>query len=70
LKRRWRYNPGVPKVERPQTESELRLATELDALKRAVLDLRDLLRERLHDRRRIDDHERRIQVLERAGRRR
>lgn len=50
-----------------QTESELRLATEVVAVARAVEGVRDLLRERLDDRDRIDDHERRLAALERGA---
>ena len=50
-----------------QTESELRLATEVVAVARAVEGVRELLRERLDDRDRIDDHERRLAALERGA---
>lgn len=50
-----------------QTESELRLATEIVALSHAVGGVRDLLREHLDERKRVDDHERRIRELERKS---
>jgi len=51
-------------VEKRQAESEMRLATELVAVAHAVGEVRDLLRERLEDRGRLDDHERRIASIE------
>jgi chromosome segregation ATPase len=50
-----------------QTQTEIRLATELVAVSRAVEGVRDLLRERLDERDRIDDHERRLAALERRS---
>jgi predicted nucleic acid-binding Zn-ribbon protein len=52
-------------LERRQTETEVRLATEIIAVATAVGEVRDLLRERLDDRVRVDEHERRIAALER-----
>ncbi|HEY3235486.1 MAG TPA: hypothetical protein VGJ84_12285 [Polyangiaceae bacterium] len=52
-------------IERRQTETEVRIATELTAVAGAVQEVRDLLRERLDDRTRVDDHEARLRVLER-----
>ncbi len=46
-------------------DSEIRLATEMVAVVRAVDGVRDVLRERLDDRERVEDHERRIAQLER-----
>lgn len=59
-------NGRLDGLERRRTESELRVATELVALSGAVRDVKDLLRERLDDRDRIDDHEKRLQALERV----
>jgi hypothetical protein len=55
----------VERVERRQRESEVRLATEIVAVAQAVIEVRDLLRDRLDVRERVDDHERRIAALER-----
>jgi hypothetical protein len=51
-------------LERRQSESEIRLATELVNVARAVTEVRDRLRERLDDRDRIDALERRIAAVE------
>jgi hypothetical protein len=51
-------------VEKRQNESETRLATELVGVARAVIEVRDLLRDRLDLRDRLEDHERRIAALE------
>ncbi len=63
---------GLETLSRRQTETEIRLATELVSVARsvgevtkAVSGLGDLLRQRLDDRERVDDHERRISQLER-----
>ena len=45
-------------------EGHVRLATEMVAVAQAVGEVRDLLRDRLDDRHRIDDHERRLRHLE------
>ncbi len=58
-------NANVAALARRQTETEVRLATEIIEVARAVHGVRDLLRERLDDRDRVDDHERRIGALER-----
>ena len=50
-----------------QTETEVRLATEIIAVARAVGDVRDLLRDNLVVRAQVDDHERRLTALERRG---
>ena len=60
-------NANVAALARRQVESEVRLATEIVEVARAVNGVRDLLRERLDDRGRVDDHERRIETLERRG---
>ncbi len=54
----------VRALARRQTESEIRLSTELTALARVIGDVRDLLRDRLDLRDRVDDHERRLHSLE------
>lgn len=48
-----------------QTEMEVRLATELVAVSSAVHGVRDLLRDRLDDRTRVDALERRVETIER-----
>ncbi|MBI2894011.1 MAG: hypothetical protein HYY06_10700 [Deltaproteobacteria bacterium] len=65
---------GLEVLSRRQTETEIRLASELVAVvksvgevTKAVSGLGDLLRARLDDRERVDDHERRITELERHG---
>ncbi len=58
-------NGNVAMLLRRQTEMEVRLATEIVAVADAVNGVKDLLRERLDDRGRVDDHERRIALLER-----
>ena len=60
-------NANVATLARRQTEIEVRLATEIIAVASAVNGVRDLLRERLDDRCRVDDHERRIEALERKS---
>ena len=57
-------NERFDRHERRQTESEIRLATELVALAGMVHGLRDDLREDRKLRGRVDDHERRIGALE------
>jgi DNA-directed RNA polymerase sigma subunit (sigma70/sigma32) len=51
--------------ERRHTESEIRLATEVVGVAGAVRELRDLLRDDLALRARVDDHERRLLAVER-----
>lgn len=58
-------NGRLGALERRTTESELRLATELVAVAKAVGEVRDLLREQTVLSPRVDDHERRLAVLER-----
>jgi len=55
----------IERVERRQTETEVRLATELVAVGGAVREVRDLLREDRGLRDRVDDHERRLSAVER-----
>ncbi len=57
-------NVRVEDLARRQTESEIRLATEVVSVARGVGEVRDLLRDRLDDRQRVDDLERRVSVLE------
>lgn len=59
-------NQKVDLLARRQTEAEVRLATEIVALAGAVDRTNKLLRERLDDRDRIDDIDRRVSALERA----
>jgi hypothetical protein len=64
-----RVEGRVEALERRQSESEIRLATELVAVAKAVGEVRDLLRDNLAAPRRVEDHEQRILALERqAGR--
>ncbi len=60
-------NERLDGLERRQTETEIRLATEIVAVASAIRDLRDVLIEDRAVRARVDDHENRIQRLERAG---
>jgi uncharacterized protein YPO0396 len=55
----------IERVERRQTETEVRLASELVAVGGAVREVRDLLREDHALRDRVDDHERRLTAVER-----
>ena len=50
-----------------QTETEVRLATEIIAVARAVGEARDLLRDGLAMRAQVDHHERRLSALENRG---
>jgi vacuolar-type H+-ATPase subunit D/Vma8 len=59
------FEGKVESLERRQVATETRLATELIAVASAVKDVRDLLRDRLDDRGRVDDLERRLAVVER-----
>ncbi len=61
-------NADVAALAKRQTETEVRPATEIVEVARAVSGVRDLLRERLDDRERVDGHERRIRSLERRRR--
>jgi septal ring factor EnvC (AmiA/AmiB activator) len=58
-------NKRLGALERRQNETEIRLATELTAVAKAVIQVRDLLREDLLLSPRIDDHEKRLTTLER-----
>jgi len=57
-------NDRLGRLERRQTEAEVRLSTELVAVTGAVREVRDLLREDHGLRDRVDDHERRIAAVE------
>ena len=57
-------NDRLGRLERRQTETEVRLSTELVAVVGAVREVRDLLREDLGLRARVEDHERRITAVE------
>lgn len=46
-------------------EAEIRLATELVVVSKTMGEVKDLLRDRLDQRDRVDDHERRLDALER-----
>jgi hypothetical protein len=58
-------NERLERLERRQTESEIRLATELVGVAGAVREVRDLLRDDLSVRARVEDHERRLSAVER-----
>jgi chromosome segregation ATPase len=59
-----RLDERVESLEHRQTETEMRLATELIAVAHAVEGVKDLLRDRLDVRDKVEDHERRIATLE------
>jgi hypothetical protein len=52
------------RLERRQTETEVRLSTELVAVVGAVHEVRDVLRDDRGLRERVDDHERRLVAME------
>lgn len=62
-------NERLDRLERRQTETELRLATELTEVAHAVHRLTDVVRADRELRSAVDDHERRLRALEdrRAG---
>ena len=51
-------------LERRQSETEIRLATEIVAVAKAVGDVKTLLADRLDVKDKVDDHERRLTTLE------
>ena len=55
----------IERVERRQTESEIRIATEIVGVASAISQVRDLLRDTL--RTQLHDHERRITALEKKN---
>ncbi len=57
-------NVRVEELARRQTESEMRLATEVVSVAQAVGEVRDLLRDRLDDHHRVDDLVQRVSALE------
>ena len=57
-------NDRLDRLEHRQTESEMRITTELVAVAGAVREVRDVLRDHRADRARIDRLEQRVDVLE------
>jgi len=57
-------NERLGRLERRQVETEVRLSTEIVGLVGAVHEVRDALREDRDLRARVDDHERRLAVVE------
>ena len=55
----------MDRIERRQTEADLRVATELVAVAGAVREMRDAYREERALNHRVDDHERRLSEVER-----
>ena len=55
----------IERLERKQTESDIRISTELVGVASAVFQVRDLLRETV--RTQLHDHERRITALEKKS---
>ena len=49
-------NEKVDALARRQADTEIRLATELVAVSQAVAGVREVIREKLDDRQRVDDH--------------
>ena len=58
---------GLRSLNKRQTETEVRLATEIVAVATAVNQLKDLLIEDRKLRQKVDDHEQRISTLEDAA---
>ncbi len=58
------HSTHLAALEHRQVETELRLATEIVALAHAVKEVRDLLRERLDQRDRVDELDRRVTRIE------
>jgi hypothetical protein len=54
----------MDRLERRQTEADLRIATELVAIAGAVRETRDAYREERAPSHRVDDHERRLSDVE------
>lgn len=59
-----RLDGRIDRLADTMHQGHVRLATEVVAMAQAVGEVRDLLRDRLDDRGRIDDHERRLRHLE------
>jgi hypothetical protein len=57
-------NTRIDRLDRRHVEADVRLSTELLALTSTVREVRDLLRDDRGVRDRVDDHERRIGVIE------
>ncbi len=57
-------NEHLESLGRRQTETEVRLATEIIAVAQAVKDVKDLLHENIDVRPRVEDHERRLSLIE------
>ncbi len=60
-------NMRLSRLERRQTDADVRVATLLTGVAGAVDEMRDLLRDDRALRGRVDDHERRIGDIERRG---
>ena len=60
-------NDRVGSIERRQTESELRIASEIVAVAGAVHELKDAVIAELRLSSRVEDHEQRLQALERGA---
>ena len=58
-------NESLGRLERRQTDTQIRLATEIVAVVQAVNSVKELIGERLDVRDKVADHERRILELER-----
>ncbi|HEX4513875.1 MAG TPA: hypothetical protein VH054_10075 [Polyangiaceae bacterium] len=57
-------NARVERMERRQVEADIRVSTEIVGVAGVMQDVRDLLRDNLRLRPRLEDHERRIFELE------
>jgi hypothetical protein len=57
-------NERLDRLEARQSEDAVRLSTELVAVARAVVEVRDLLREQRASSSRLEDHERRLARIE------
>lgn len=57
----------LDRVERRQTEAEIRWATEVVGVAAAVKEVRDLLRDERWLKKRADDHEARLEALEKRA---
>ena len=60
-------NERLERLERRQTDTEVRLSTELVALASAVHEVGDMLRTNLSVRTKVEEHEARIAALERKA---
>lgn len=57
-------NERLDRLERRQTEDSVRLASELVAVARAVVEVRDLLRDQRAEQTKLEDPERRLRAIE------